>query len=128
MLGVMGSPSGEEQTADRPEGAWRERKDMRRSATKAVAKRPKPPRKKIKPGSATKAKRASPNKAHRTPSTKAKQIGSKKAKRTAPKRSTRTSPKIKPTSVAAMQAQIDLPPEKWTPVYAAFASACSGVM
>jgi two-component system NtrC family sensor kinase len=90
-----------------PEAAWRERKDMRRSATKAVAKRPKPPRKKIKPGSATKAKRASPNKAHRTPSTKAKQIGSKKAKRTAPKRSTRTSPKIKPTSVAAMQAQID---------------------
>jgi len=23
---------------------------------------------------------------------------------------------------------IDLPPEKWTPCYAAFASACSGVM
>jgi hypothetical protein len=25
-------------------------------------------------------------------------------------------------------AQSDLPPEKWTPGYAAFASACSGVM
>ena len=33
----------------------------------------------------------------------------------------RTSPEIE-------QAVVDLPPEKWTPGYAAFASACSGVM
>ena len=80
---------------------------MRQSATRAVAKRPKPPRKKMKPASATNAKRASPNKDHRTPSTKAKQIASKKAKRTSQNKVTRTSPKTKPTSVAAMQAQVN---------------------
>jgi len=81
---------------------------MRQSATRAVAKRPKPPRKKIKPGLATEAKRASPKKVARTSPRKAKRTAPKRAKRIAPKRVTRTSPKKpKPTSITATQAQID---------------------
>src|SRR5215469_13984009 len=46
----------------RRQGAWREREDMRQSATRAAANRPKRPPKKIKRTSPTKAKRSSPKK------------------------------------------------------------------
>src|SRR5690348_6757001 len=94
-----------ERTKHRLKGAWREREDMRRSATRAAGKRPR----KVKRTSPTRIKQIAPKKTGRTSPTKvAKRSSPKKAKRTAPKRVTPTSSKrATPTSVAAMQARIE---------------------
>src|SRR5262249_31136308 len=77
----------------RRQGAWRERKNMPRSATTASVKGPKEP-------SAKKSERPSPKRPKRT--------APKRITRVAPKRVTRvSSKKTRRTSVAAMQARIE---------------------
>ena len=86
---------------DRRQGAWREREDMRRSATTAYRER----KRRTSPKKTTP---TAPKRPKRPAAKKANLAAPKRVTRAFPKRATRAAPKkTRQSSVAAMQAQID---------------------